>query len=130
MEHLLKFFGSPDSVLPYAKEYVGVVAFGFPFVMVANGGSHLVRADGSPKFSMYCNLVGAIINVILDYLFVMRFGWGMSGAALATVIGQIVSFMMVVWYMRHYKTAKIERKHLIPCKEFVFRTYIWDGAGT
>ena len=71
---------------------------------------------------MYCNLVGAIINVILDYLFVMRFGWGMSGAALATVIGQIVSFMMVVWYMRHYKTAKIERKHLIPCKEFVFRT--------
>ena len=55
----------------------------------------LVRADGSPKFSMYCNLVGAIINVILDYLFVMRFGWGMSGAALATVIGQIVSFMMV-----------------------------------
>ena len=122
MEPLLKFFGSPDSVLPYAKEYVGVVAFGFPFVMVANGGSHLVRADGSPKFSMYCNLVGAIINVILDYLFVMRFGWGMSGAALATVIGQIVSFMMVVWYMRHYKTAKIERKHLIPCKEFVFRT--------
>ena len=122
MEPLLKFFGSPDSVLPYAKEYVGVVAFGFPFVMVANGGSHLVRKDGSPKFSMYCNLVGAIINVILDYLFVMRFGWGMSGAALATVIGQIVSFMMVVWYMRHYKTAKIERKHLIPCKEFVFRT--------
>lgn len=114
MEPLLKFFGSPDSVLPYAKEYVGVVAFGFPFVMVANGGSHLVRADGSPKFSMYCNLVGAIINVILDYLFVMRFGWGMSGAALATVIGQIVSFMMVVWYMLHYKTAKIERKHLIP----------------
>lgn len=119
---LLIFFGSPDNVLPYAKEYVRIIAFGFPFVILANGGSHLVRADGSPKFSMYCNLAGAILNVILDYLFVMKLGWGMSGAAYATVIGQIVSFAMVVWYFGHYKTAKIASKHLKPRAGIVFRT--------
>ncbi|MFQ9516460.1 MAG: MATE family efflux transporter [Eubacterium sp.] len=119
---LLSFFGAPDNVLPFAKEYVRITALGFPFVIMANGGSHLIRADGSPNFSMYCNLAGAILNVVLDYLFVMVIKMGMSGAAIATVIGQIVSFCMVVWYLCHYKTAKIERKHLKIQSGIVFRT--------
>lgn len=119
---LLIFFGSPENVLPFAEEYVRITAFGFPFVILANGGAHLVRADGSPKFSMYCNLAGAIVNVILDYLFVMVMDKGMAGAAIATVIGQVLSFAMVVWYLTHYKAAKIEKKHLIPQMRIVFRT--------
>lgn len=122
LEPLLKFFGSPDSVLPFAKEYVSITAFGFPFVILANGGAHLIRADGSPKFSMYCNLAGAILNVILDYLFVMVMKMGMSGAAIATVIGQIVSFSLVIWYLSHYKAEKIEKKHLKPQACIVLRT--------
>lgn len=122
LKPLLVFFGSPAEVLPYAMEYVKVTAIGFPFVIFANGGSHLVRADGSPNFSMVCNLAGAIINVILDYIFVMVMNKGMTGAALATVIGQILSFAMVVWYLKRYKAAKIEKKHLIPQAKIVLRT--------
>lgn len=122
LKPLLVFFGASKVVLPLAEEYVRVTAIGFPFVIFANGGAHLVRADGSPKFSMYSNLSGAILNVILDYLFVMKFGWGMTGAAVATVIGQILSFSMVVWYLSRYKTAKIQIKHLIPRFDVVFRT--------
>ena len=64
LEPLLVFFGSPENVLGYAKEYVRIVALGFPFLILANGGAHLVRADGSPRYSMMCNLTGAIINTI------------------------------------------------------------------
>lgn len=119
---LLVFLSAEGDVLLLAEEYVRVTAIGFPFVILANGGAHLIRADGNPKFSMYSNLSGAILNVVLDYLFVMRFGWGMTGAAVATVIGQILSFAMVVWYLAHYKTAKIELKHLKPQFKVVLRT--------
>ena len=78
LKPLLLFFGSTDTVLPYAMEYTKYLALGFPFAIISSGGSHLVRADGSPKFSMACNLVGAIVNVILDYLFVMVFNWKMA----------------------------------------------------
>ena len=74
--------------MPYARDYVMVTAIGFPFLIITTGGGHLMRADGSPKMTMFCNLSGAIINVFLDALFVMRFGWGMIGAAAATVIAR------------------------------------------
>ena len=119
---LLIFFGAPDNVLPFAAEYVRITAIGFPFVIFANGGAHLIRADGSPRFSMICNLTGAVINVILDYIFVMRLGWGMTGAATATVIGQIVSALIVLGYLKNYKAGKIEKKHLMPKANIVLRT--------
>lgn len=109
---LLHFFGSPANVLEYAKTYTRITAFGFPFLILATGGGHLVRADGSPKFTMLSNLTGAVINTILDAIFVFGFGWGMAGAAFATIIGQIVSFAMVVYYLANYKTVKLEKKHL------------------
>lgn len=108
---LMLFFGSPDNVLGYAKEYVRITSFGFPFLILANGGAHLVRADGSPRYSMMCNLTGAIINTILDPLFIFGFHMGMTGAALATIIGQIVSGIMVLYYLRHYKAGRLTRKH-------------------
>ncbi|SET34934.1 MATE family efflux transporter [[Clostridium] polysaccharolyticum] len=109
---MLRFFGSPENVLHYAETYTRITAAGFPFLIVATGGGHLVRADGSPRFTMISNMTGAVINTILDAVFVFGLKWGMAGAAYATIIGQIVSFFMVIWYMRHFKTVKIEKRHL------------------
>ena len=111
---LLKLFGSPDDVLPYAQEYVKVTAIGFPFLILTTGGGHIIRADGSPQMTMACNLTGAVINTALDALFVMVFRWGMAGAAAATVIGQFVSAVMVILYVRKFKTVNLEKIHFKP----------------
>lgn len=117
LEPMLKFFGSPDNVLGYAMEYTRITALGFPFLILATGGGHLIRADGRPQIAMVCNLTGAIINTILDALFVFVFQWGMVGAALATVIGQFCSGALTFWYLSHCKTVKIQKKHLVPSKD-------------
>lgn len=111
---LLKLFGSTDKILPYAQDYVFVSAFGFPFLILTTGGGHIIRADGSPQMTMACNLTGAIINTILDALFVLVFDWGMKGAALATVIGQVVSAIMVIVYIRKFKTVRLTKEHFKP----------------
>lgn len=111
---LLLFFGSTENILPFAVEYTRIIAIGFSVAIISAGGAHLVRADGSPKFSMACNLVGAAINVVLDYFFVIVFDWGMSGAAAATIIGQFVAAIMVVWYLAHFKTIKLKKEHFVP----------------
>lgn len=111
---LLKFFGSPSEVLPYAQEYVRVTAIGFPFLILTAGGGHIIRADGSPNMTMACNLTGAVINTILDALFVLVFKWGMTGAAAATVIGQVISAIMVLLYLRKFKTVELTLEHFKP----------------
>ena len=111
---LLKIFGSPDDVLPYAQEYVSITALGFPFLILTTGGGHIVRADGSPAMTMACNLTGAVINTVLDALFVMGFKWGMKGAAAATVIGELVSAVMIIVYIRKFKTLPLKKEHFIP----------------
>lgn len=108
---MLMAFGAPDDVLPYAQEYVQITAIGFPFLLLTTGGGHLIRADGSPKMTMICNLSGAVINTILDAVFVLGFDWGMKGAAWATIIGQIFSGILVIGYMCHFKTAKLQKQH-------------------
>lgn len=112
LKPLLLFFGSPKSVLPYAMEYTKITAFGFPFLLLSTGGGHLIRADGRPRITMLCNLVGAVLNTILDALFVFGLNLGMSGAALATIIGQIVSGALAIGYLMHGKTVKIRRENL------------------
>ena len=110
---MLEFFGSPKNVLPFAEEYTSITAWGFPFLIIGTGGGHLMRADGSPKMTMICNLTGAIINTVLDYLFVGVFDWKMTGAAWATVIGQFVAALLVFGYFLRFKTVKLTRKHLV-----------------
>ena len=121
LEPLLRFFGSPNDVLGYAKTYTRIVSFGFPFLIFTTGGGHLIRADGRPKFAMLCNLAGAVINTLLDALFVFVFQWEMAGAAFATVIGQVVSGLMAVYLLGHCKTVKLSQKHLILRKTYIKR---------
>ena len=116
---LLRFFGSPAEVLEYAKTYTGITAIGFPFLILTNGGGHLVRADGSPRKSMIFNLSGAVINTILDPVFIFGFDMGMAGAALATIIGQICSGVLIIHYLFHFRTVPMERKHLLPRWSYV-----------
>lgn len=106
---ILLFCGAPAEVLPYAKEYTGITGFGFPFLILSIGGGHLVRADGSPKMTMAINMTGAITNTVLDALFVFVFHWGMKGAALATVIGQVIATAMVIRYLFHFKTVNLTK---------------------
>lgn len=112
LEPLLLFFGSSQDILPYARVYTRIVALGFPLVIVAAGGGHLLRADGRPKLTMLCNLVGAVINTVLDALFVFGFHWGMAGAAAATVIGQAISGGMALYFLAHCKTVTLRLIHM------------------
>lgn len=98
----------------YAASYVRITAIGFPFLILTTGGGNLMRADGSPSMTMLCNIIGAVINIILDSLFVLVFDWGMAGAAWATVIGQLISAIIVLTYFKRFKTVKLNMKHFIP----------------
>jgi polyphosphate kinase 2 (PPK2 family) len=111
---LLVLFGSPADVLPLAEQYVRVTAVGFPFLILTIGSGHLIRADGSPKMAMFVTVSGAVINIVLDALFVFGFQWGMYGAAWATVIGQIISAVIAIRYLMHYRTVTLEKQHFIP----------------
>lgn len=105
---LLGFFGCPDDVFEYASVYLRICAVGFPFQVFSAGASHLVRADGSPNYSMKMNVVGALVNVVLDALFIFGFGWGMAGAAIATVTGQVISSVMGIMYFRRFQTVSLD----------------------
>ncbi|MDO4615796.1 MAG: MATE family efflux transporter, partial [Lachnospiraceae bacterium] len=119
LEPMLLFFGSSASILPYAKEYTRITAVGFPFFILSIAGGHLIRADGKPMVSMICNLTGAVINTVLDALFVVGFGWGMTGAAAATVIGQAAAAMIVLYHIGHYRTVKLTPADFVPKAEII-----------
>ena len=118
---VLTAFGTPQDVMPYAAVYTRVTALGFPFLILSSGGSHIVRADGSPRFIMYCNLTGALINTVLDWLFVFRFSWGMAGAGFATIIGQAVAGLLVINYLRSYKTVRLRPFMFRPRRKYALR---------
>ena len=111
---LLIFFGATDTVMPYATDYVSIIAIGLPFFTLSVGGNHLIRADRSPTYSMTCTLTGAVINTILDPLFIFGFKWGIKGGAWATVIGQIVSAFLVLLYFTKFRKMYLDRKMLKP----------------
>lgn len=112
---MLHLFGVTEQVLPYAQDYTGITAYGIPFLILTTGGNHLIRADRSPTYSMICMLAGAILNTILDPLFIFGFQWGMKGAAWATVIGQAVSGIMVIVYFVKLRKMELSFEMLRPC---------------
>ena len=128
LKPMLLFFGSSKSVLPYAMTYTRITAIGFPMVILTAGGGHLIRADGSPNMSMMCNLIGAVINTVLDAIFVFGMNMGMAGAALATIIGQFVSAVVVIVYMFHYKTVKLQKNHLVIRSKYIGRVAALGGS--
>lgn len=109
LTQLLKLFGATKEVFPFAQEYAGVTLVGMPFLIITNGMSNLIRADGSPRYSMTCMLIGAIVNTILDPIFIFVFHWGIFGAALATILGQILSFIFAIRYLWHFKTIHLQK---------------------
>lgn len=104
---ILMLCGATDTVLPYARLYLGITALGIPFLLFSNAGSQLIRADGSPSYSMACTVAGAVLNVFLDWLFMFVLEWGIRGAAIATVISQIVSFLFCLRYFARFRAFKI-----------------------
>lgn len=105
---ILSLFGATDILLPYALDYGYIIGIGLPFMMISASINSMIRADGSPKYAMLSMVVGAILNVILDPVFIFIFNMGVKGAAIATVIGQVASFIVSVVYMPRFKTVHLE----------------------
>jgi Na+-driven multidrug efflux pump len=114
LKPLLGAFGATEDVMPYAVTYVSIVTTGIPFMTMTICGNHIIRADGSPRYSMLCNLVGAGLNTILDPLFIFTFDMGIAGAAWATVISMITSWLMVVSYLARFKSMKLRMEYFKP----------------
>lgn len=118
---ILILCGATENVLPYSQLYLGITAFGIPFLLFSSASSHLIRADGSPAYSMSCIVVGAVLNIFLDWLFMFIFKWGIQGAAVATITGQIVSFLLCLYYYTKFKTFKIMLKMLGIRLEYIIK---------
>nr|MCR4617778.1 polysaccharide biosynthesis C-terminal domain-containing protein [Lachnospiraceae bacterium] len=105
---IIAMFGGTVNVetFHHSKEYFFYISLGIPFYMFGQAMNPVIRADGSPKFAMISTLAGAVINIILDPIFIFGLKWGMMGAAIATVIGQIATALLSVWYLIHMKLVK------------------------
>lgn len=93
----------------HSKEYFFYITLGIPFYMFGQAMNPVIRADGSPRFAMVSTLAGAVINIILDPVFIFGFQWGMMGAAVATVIGQVATALLAVWYLLHTKIIRLTK---------------------
>lgn len=111
---LMVAFGATEASLPYAMVYTGITAFGMPFQIFGTAGSHLIRADGSPRYAMVSISAGAVLNIILDPIFIFTLNLGIAGAAYATVIGQVSTAVLQVFYFWRLKNHPIRPEHLRP----------------
>ena len=114
LKKLLVVFGASEQILPFAQTYAGITSLGIPFLLFSTGTNPLVRADRSPKYSMAAIVSGAVLNTILDPIFIFKFGLGIAGAAWATVISQIVSAVMLALYFPRFKSVNFSLKDFVP----------------
>ena len=105
---IIAMFGGTvnEETFRHAQEYFFYITLGIPFYMFGQAMNPVIRADGSPRFAMVSTLAGAVINIILDPIFIFVFKWGMMGAAVATVIGQVATALLAVWYLLHIKVIR------------------------
>ena len=105
---IIAMFGGTvnEETFRHSQEYFFYITLGIPFYMFGQAMNPIIRADGNPKFAMISTLAGAVINIILDPIFIFVFKWGMMGAAVATVIGQMATAFFAVWYLLHMKIIK------------------------
>jgi len=108
---ILAMFGGTVNTETYhhSQEYFFYITLGVPFYMFGQAMNPIIRADGNPRFAMVSTLAGAALNIILDPIFIFGFRWGMMGAAVATVIGQLVTAALAVWYLLHMKIIRPEK---------------------
>lgn len=112
LPQLLNLFGCTDNLRELSLAYGGIISMGLPFAMVATTLNSIIRSDGSPKYSMTTMIAGAVLNIILDPIFIFKFNMGVQGAAIATVISQILNFVLNVLYIRKFKSIRISKKSL------------------
>lgn len=128
---LLSAFGGKAQTLEYAIEYTRVLSLGFPLAILCTGASQLIRADGSPRYAMASTMSGAVLNCILDPIFIFGLDMGMTGAALATVIGQLISGGLILFYFTRFQTFRLSLSDFaLRWKSFqqIFRLGIAAGA--
>ena len=123
---IIAMFGGTvnEETFYYSKEYFFYISLGIPFYMFGQAMNPVIRADGNPKFAMASTLAGAIDNIILDPVFIFLFKWGMMGAAVATVIGQVITAVLAVWYILHMKTVKPSSEDLKIDRKICGRTLL------
>ncbi len=114
LPQLLDLFGCTEALRFYALAYGRIIAIGLPFVMTGISLNSIIRTDGSPKYSMASMLIGAILNTILDPIFIFVFEMGVEGAAIATILSQFVTFVLNILYVRKFKTIKLSKQDLKP----------------
>ena len=107
LPQLLNLFSCTDALRPYAMGYGKYITLGLPFMIIGTALNSVIRSDGSPKYAMISMVFGAILNVILDPIFIFVFKMGVEGAAIATVISQFANFLINVLYLRKLKTINL-----------------------
>ncbi len=113
---ILTLFGGTvnEETWAFSREYFFWITLGLPFYMFGQALNPIIRSDSSPRFAMVSTLAGAVTNLILDPVFIYGFRWGMTGAAVATVIGQMVTAFLALWYLFHLKNVKLTKRDFIP----------------
>jgi putative MATE family efflux protein len=104
LDDIIPILGASEAVFPFAKTYLRIILYGGVFSAMGPGINHFIRSDGHPKTSMFTQIIGAVINIILDPIFIFGFGWGIAGAAWATIISQFISFVWVMYYFNSKRT--------------------------
>lgn len=112
MKQIVSVFGATEKLMSYALDYGYIIVIGLPFMMISTALNSMIRADGSPQFAMISMLLGAVINTILDPIFIFLLQMGVKGAAIATIIGQMASFIISVIYVVHFKSVQINKSAL------------------
>ena len=103
-----------EETFRHSREYFFYITLGLPFYMFSQAMNPVIRSDGSPRFAMASTLAGALVNIILDPVFIFVFRWGMMGAAVATVLGQVLTAILAVWYLLHMKAVHLEKRSFRP----------------
>lgn len=110
LPQLLNLFGCTEALRSYALDYGFIIATGLPFMMVGTTLNSIIRADGSPKYSMVSMVSGALLNTILDPIFIFVFNMGVKGAAIATIVSQVLTFILNICYIKRFKSVKLDEK--------------------
>ena len=127
---IVNLFGATQEVYPYALTYMQLIAPGFPFLALTSGGTLLIRSDGSPRYALVCSMAGVVLNFILDYLFLFPLNMGIAGAAIATVLGQVASAILVIAYMARFKTGRLLPHHFTVTKNKITQIMSIGAAGS